>query len=74
MNVFKVIPTADNTSGCALVAATDLQEAINTYISSAIYRRVWYVDYGCTTDIIASLECHSKNPFVLFDCIKKDKT
>lgn len=69
MNVFKIKPTINNSCGCALVAANDEQEAIKTYEYSALYRKKWYKDGGCVTDIVASLDCKTKNPCVLFDCI-----
>lgn len=70
MNVFKIIPTATGTTGCALVAANKVEEAINTYTGSAMYRYRFYKEGGCKTDIIASLICETKHSCVLFDCIK----
>ena len=70
MNVFKIIPTTTGSTGCALIAANTEEEAVATYKNSLNYRQKQYENGGCISDIIACLECTTKNPAVLFDCIK----
>lgn len=70
MNTYKIIPTRDNSTGCALVAANDITEAINTYKNSLNYRKRFYSEGLCKIDVIACLDCKTNHPCVLMDCIK----
>lgn len=68
MNVFRINPTIPYSTGTALVAANNADEAINYYCSFED-TKCKYDYYICVCIAVAGLTFDTDKPTIIFDCI-----
>lgn len=71
MQVFKIEPKTSYSYGAAIVAATDLEEAINVYCSNE-FRNYKYDEFECECKIVIDLYYKTSNPTLIFDKIDSE--
>lgn len=71
MKVFIINPTIAYSFGCALIAANNIQEAINTYTKEE-YKSYIYEECKCKCGLIEKLDYETDVPTVIIDTIQED--
>ena len=72
MQVYKITPTISYSYGCALVAANNREEAIETYKNDYDDNPLYYQNYECVCDIVDKLTYDTDKPTVILDTIAAD--
>ena len=72
MQVYKIIPKANYSYGCAIVAANNREEAIKTFKDYDDLNDVLYYDSKCVCNIIDKLDYDCSEPTVIVDTVQED--
>ena len=71
MQVYKIIPKADYSYGCAIVAANNREEAIQTFKDYDDLNYIVYDESKCVCNIIDKLDYDCSEPTVIVDTVQE---
>ena len=72
MKVFKIIPTAEYSHGCAIIAANNREEAIKIFKDFDKFNDILYDDAECVCNIIDKLNYNCSEPTIIVDTVGQE--